>query len=110
MQMQSTFSKLDKPSILVYYFQFGNGRDQNASKFEKYKDQNESREKTRGRNWKWKLRVGTTCVGEEGNEEREEREESVGLLVLVGGALSDADEVHGVPYDAVFDGGGELRE
>ena len=33
MQMQSTFSKLDKPSILVYYFQFGNGRDQNASKF-----------------------------------------------------------------------------
>ena len=57
-------------------------------------------------NWE----VGTTCVGEEGNEEREEREESVGLLVLVGGALSDADEVHGVPYDAVFDGGGELRE
>lgn len=54
--------------------------------------------------------MGTTCVGEEGNEEREEREESVGLLVLVGGALSDADEVHGVPYDAVFDGGGELGE
>ena len=49
-------------------------------------------------------------MGEEGDEEREEREESVGLLVLVGGALGDADEEHGVPYDAVFDGGGELRE
>jgi hypothetical protein len=51
-----------------------------------------------------------TCAGEEGNEEREEGEESVGLLVLVATAMGAANEVYGVPYDAVFDGGCESRK
>ena len=50
-------------------------------------------------NGTWKL----TKSGEEGDAEGEEREEGIGLLVLVP-ALGDADEVDAVPDDARLDG------
>jgi len=44
--------------------------------------------------------------GDEGKREGKEREEGEGLFVLVP-ALSDAEEVDGVPDDGVLERGGE---
>ena len=50
---------------------------------------------------------GRKRAREEGDGDWEEGQEGVDLLVLVA-ALRDADEVHGVPNDAVFECGSEF--